>query len=238
MQLNQLAQQGLQAFERKDYAAALELFRKVLEERPGFADVRHYAGLCLGFLGETEAAVDEIDRALQVNPGYVEAHVSRALLLQELGRYDEARESFQQACLFERENHGRFPAAVTARLANAHAELGDLYLAAGDARTAATQYQAALELRPLFHDIRNKCAAAFLDLGRTDEAAAQLQAVLDGNPHFLAARLNLGLARYRQGRLNDAAAEWHACAEQQPAHPQVRAYLALLDRVRHDADPR
>jgi tetratricopeptide (TPR) repeat protein len=228
-----LTQQGLHAFERKDYAAALELFRDVLRERPGFADIRHHAGLCLGFMGDAEAAIAEIDLALEVNPAYVEAHVSRALLLQELGRYDEARQAFQSACHFETETQGRFAAAVMARLANTHAELGDLYLAAGAAEDAAGQYAAALELRPGYHDIRTKYAVARIELGHYEEAAGELRVVLEGNPRFLVARLNLGLAYYRQGRIADAAAEWQACAAQQPDNPQVRAYIALLGEAEY-----
>jgi tetratricopeptide (TPR) repeat protein len=225
-----LTQQGLHAFERKDYAAALELFRTVLRERPGFADIRHHAGLCLGFLGDPDAAIREIDLALEVNPAYVEAHVSRALLLQETGRYDEARQAFQSACHFETAAQGRFAAAVMARLANTHAELGDLYLAAGAPEDAARQYAAALDLRPGYHDIRNKYAVARLDLGQHDDAAHELRVVLEANPRFLVARLNLGLVYYRQGRIADAAAEWQACGVQQPDNPQVRAYIALLEK--------
>jgi tetratricopeptide (TPR) repeat protein len=226
----QLIQRAQQAFERKDYASALELLQSVIAERPSFADIRHLAGLCLGFLGRPDEALGELDAALQLNPGYIEAHVSRALLLQELGRYDEARAAFDAACRFERAGHGRYPAAVTARLANTHAELADLYMAAGAADEAAIQYTRALELRPLFHDIRNRLAAAMLELGRTEEAVAELLVVLEGNPGFLAARLNLGLAYHRQGRVQQAAAEWRQCAGQQPDHPQVRAYLALLEK--------
>jgi Flp pilus assembly protein TadD len=94
----------------------------------------------------------------------------------------------------------------------------------------------ALELRPQFHDIRNKYATALLGMGRLDEAAQQLRRVLEGNPHFIAARLNLGLALYRQGSVEEAAAEWETCRSQQPAHPQVRAYLALLERLRSGVD--
>jgi tetratricopeptide (TPR) repeat protein len=227
---SQLIQRAQLAFERKEYASALETLQAVLQEKPGFADVRHLAGLCLGFLGRSEEAVEQIDLALQVNPRYVEAHVSRALLLQDLGRYGDAREAFQSASHFEREDHGRFPAAVTTRLANAHADLGDLYMAAGTAADAAAQYASALELRPLFHDIRSRYAAALLQLDMPDQACKELQAVLQGNPLFLAARLNLGLAYYRLGRIDEAAAEWRACATQQPDNPQVRAYVALLEK--------
>lgn len=231
-QHTQLKQQGRHAFERKDYSTALEHFRVILKDHPEYADIRHFAGLCLVFLGRPEEALEELEAALAVNPAYVEANINRALVLQELGRYDEAREAFEQASEHEQKNHGRFPAAATARLANAHAGLGDLYMETGAPGEAAAQYYMALELRPRFHDIRNKYATALLGMGRLDEAVQQLRTVLQGNPNFIGARLNLGLALYRQDSVEEAAAEWETCRSQQPAHPQVRAYLALLERVR------
>jgi tetratricopeptide (TPR) repeat protein len=236
-ELRQRKQQAQRALEAKEYAAALELFQSILAERPGFADLRHSAGVCLIFLGRPQEALEQLDRALDINPAYVEAHINRALLLQDLGRYDEAQHAFDQAGMFE-QAHGKFPAAVTARLANAHADVGDLYVEAGAATEAAEQYRTALELRPLFHDIRNKYAAALLALHRLDDAAAELVRVLDWNPRFLAARLNLGLVRYRQGRTADAAAEWELCRAQQPGNAQVRAYLAMLrnEEVPPDVD--
>jgi len=235
-QHTQLRQQGRHAFERKDYSAALEHFRAILRDHPEYADIRHFAGLCLVFLGRPEEALEELEAALAVNPAYVEANINRALVLQELGRYEEARAAFEQASEHEQQNHGRFPAAATARLANAHAGVGDLYMETGAPGEAAAQYYMALELRPHFHDIRNKYATALLGMGRLDEAVQQLRRVLEGNPHFIAARLNLGLALYRQDSVEEAAAEWETCRAQQPAHPQVRAYLALLERVRSSAD--
>jgi tetratricopeptide (TPR) repeat protein len=228
-QLSQLREQGRQAFERRDYAGALVLFRQILEQHPGFADIRHYTGLCLAFLGRPDKAIAELDEALAHNPAYVEAHINRALLLQDLGRYDEARESFELAGEFEQDSHGRFPAAVTARLANAHAAVGDLYLEAGALAEAAQAFALALGLRPRFHDIRNKYARTLLGMGRAAEAEGELRRVLDWNPRFIVARLNLGLALYRLGRRAEAASEWRLCQEQQPAHPQVRAYIAMLE---------
>jgi tetratricopeptide (TPR) repeat protein len=229
-QIAQLKQQGIQAFERKEYAEALELFRAVLEERPSFADIRHYAGLCLIFLGRTEEALDELEQALAQNPGYVEAHINRALLLQDLGRYDEALESFDQARQHERQEPSRFPAALASRLANGHAALGDLYVEGEGFEEAAAQYALALELRPGFHDIRNKYAMHAAGTGPRAGGGEELEQILERNPGFMAARLNLGLAYYRLGRYADAGAAWYACQAQQPDNPQVRAYLAMLDR--------
>jgi tetratricopeptide (TPR) repeat protein len=229
-QLTQLTQQGFQAFERKDYASALHIFRSVLSLRPDFADVLHHAGLCMIFLGQLEEGLLFLDRALEVNPAYIEAHINRALMLQELGRYDEAREAFDRARQHEEQSHGRFAAPVCTRLANGHAALGDMYLEADSVQEALAQYREALALRPGFHDIRNKYAVALMRQDDLDAAAEELLRVLEANPRFVSARLNLGLVRFRQGQHAEAALQWKRCEAQHAGNPQVRAYLAMLEQ--------
>jgi tetratricopeptide (TPR) repeat protein len=226
--LQDLIERGRRAYDRGDYVAALADFREVLATNPRYADIRHLAGLCLSFLGQADAALEEFDRALTINDQYVEAHLNRALVLNELGRFDEARQAFEKAGYYEYAVAGRFPAAITARLANAHASVGDLYQEAGAPMEAAVQYRRALELRPRFHDIRNKLAQSLLQLGDLDGAEEQLQTALSGNPRYIPARLNLGLVQFRRGQVDDARRNWRECGDLEPSNPQVRAYLAML----------
>jgi tetratricopeptide (TPR) repeat protein len=226
----QLIARGRQAFERRDYLAALNDFRDVLQGHPNFADIRHLSGLALSFLGQPEAALEEFDRAIELNEAYVEAHLNRAITLNELGRYDDAAVAFERAWAHETKTDAPFPAAVTARLANAHMMVGDLYLEAGGAREAVEQYKIALDLRPKFLDIRNKLAVAQIQLGELGEAEIELRRALEGNSRFLAARLNLGLVLYRMGRIDEARSEWELCRQIQPGSAQVRAYLAMMQR--------
>jgi len=233
--LRQLIQEGKLAYERRNYGDALAAFREVLGANPNFADVRHLAGLCLSFLGHPEAALKEFDEAIRLNERYIEAHLNRAIVLTELGRYDEAQRAFIHAARFETETAGPFPALISAKLANAHMTVGDLYLEAHAPGQAAEEYRTALTMRPRFHDIRNKLAQALLQLGDLDAAGRELEIVLHGNPRFLAARLNLGLVHYRKGEFEEAQREWEIGRQQQPNNPQVRAYLAMLERKGTDA---
>ncbi len=229
---DQLISRGKEAFSRNAYLAALEDFEEVVRREPGFADVHNLLGLCLSLLGRPDAAVESFDRAVGVNPGYVEAHLNRALTLNDLGRLDEARESFERAAGADHSAAGPFPGAVSARLANKHAELGDLYAEAGALVEAAEQYRHACRIRPRFLDLRNRLGRTLVDLGRTDEGAAELRAVLEANPSFTGARANLGLALYRSGDLPGAEAEWERCMAQQPGNAQVVGYLGMLRRQR------
>ena len=222
-------QRAREAFDRRDYVAALTDLREVVAENPDFADVHHLMGLCLSLLGQPEEALEEFDAAIAANGEYIEAHLNRAITLNELGRYDEAREAFGRAASCEERVGGRFPAAVSARLANAHAAVGELYMAAAGAGEAVREFRKALELRATFHDIRNRLAEALMQLGDLDAAQDELERVLAGNGRFLQARLNLGLIHYRRGHHDAAREEWEECRSQDPNSPQVRAYLRLLD---------
>lgn len=224
-----LIQRAREAFERRDYVAALADFRDVVKEHPHFADVRHQMGLCLSFLGQPEEALQQFDLALEANDTYVAAHLNRAITLNELGRYDEASDAFERAATCERQSGGRYPASVAARLANAHASVGELYMAASDPDQAAEEFRRGLELRPTFHDIRNRLGEALMQRGDLEAALEEFERTLEGNGRFLQARLNLGLVHYRNGRYDAAREAWQECRSQAPNSAQVRAYLQMLD---------
>jgi tetratricopeptide (TPR) repeat protein len=231
LQVEQLIARGRQAFERRDYVAALADFRETLANYPNYADIHQLSGVCLAFLGQPEAALEQFDQALDLNNAYVEAHLNRALTLNELGRFDEARSAFERAWEEECSDGGPFSAAVSARLANAHTGLADLYVEAGAPEQAVDQYRVAIALRPRFVDVRNKLAHALMQLGNLDEAEVELQAALEEHPQFAAARVSLGLVHYRRGDNDRAIEEWRAALATAPGNAQARAFLAVLGHV-------
>jgi Tfp pilus assembly protein PilF len=224
-----LIQRAREAYERRDHVAALADLRDVVNEHPDYADVRHLMGLCLSFLGQPESALDQFDRALESNDAYIEAHLNRAITLNELGRFDEAKEAFDRAAHFERRTGGPFSASESARIANAHGSVAYLYMVAGSPSEAARELRQALDLRPEFHDLRNRLGEALMQMGELEASRAELQRVLDQNDAFLAARLNLGLCLLRSGDLEGAREQWEEARSRVPDNPQVRAYLRLLE---------
>jgi tetratricopeptide (TPR) repeat protein len=227
--VEKLLERARSAYDRRDYVAALADVREIVDGHPHYPDVRHLMGLCLSMLGQPEDALEQFDRALVDNPGYIDAHLSRAITLNELGKYDQARESMEAAAAGEARAGGRFSASVSARLANAHATVAELYLAAGAAGEAVGELKRALELREGFADLRNRLAEGLMQLGELEAARAELERVLEANDRFLRARLNLGLVHYRSGRRDQAREAWEQARAQDPRNTQVRAYLHLLE---------
>ena len=225
--VQQLIARGVSAFEREDYRSALETFREVLARR-GFADVLNKAGLCHAMLGEPEEALKRFDAALEQNPRYAEAHLNRGIVLNELGRHEEAQRAFVRAGQLDMRDGSDFPSDVGNRIAITHAKLGDLYLIAGRPGLAAEEYTAALEVRPRFLDIRSKLAEALMEVGEPERARRELESILERNPEFTAARVRLGVALHRLGDTEAAVQEWRRCHREEPRDMRPRAYLASV----------
>lgn len=224
----EIVARGVSAWERDDFESALATFESVLDEHPYFADVHNKAGLCLAMLGRTEEALGHFDAALGSNPAYAEAHLNRGIVLNELGRHEEAQQAFERSGEIDTRDSQAFPSDVGNRIAVTHAQLGDLYLVANHPHDARRHYEAALEVRPRFMDIRSKFAESLIELGELEQAREELELILEARPHFVGARVRLGVALHRLGDDDGAIREWERCAADDPDDMRPRAYLASV----------
>ena len=225
-----LVGQARERFQLQDYYGAIHLLEEVVATGRAFADAHHLLGLSYTLVGQPDQALAQLDRALALNPQYVEALVHRAIVLNELGREAEADAAFRRAAQVGGEPRQGFGAHVAAKLANQHAHLGDAYLEAGGLGRAIDQYHAALALGPAFHDLRYKLGRMLLEAGRALDAREHFEIIVRARPTYLDAAAMLGLACYLAGDGLAAKAVWEDCRGRRPEDPRVEAYLAMLAR--------
>lgn len=227
-----LVEQANERFQLQDYYGAIHLLEEVVATGRAFADAHHLLGLSYSLAGQPEKALEQLDRALTLNPNYIEALIHRALVLNELGREEEANAVLRRARQVTSggERRAGFHGHVAAKLANQHAALGQAYLEAGGLNEAIAQYEAALELGPTFHDLRYKLGRLLLEAGRALDAHEHFQTIVRERPSFLDAAAMLGLASYLAGDGLAARAVWEELHARRPEDPRVEAYLALLSR--------
>jgi tetratricopeptide (TPR) repeat protein len=214
-----------------DAYGVIHLLREVVAGGGAFADAHQLLGLAYAVIGQLDSALAEFDRALALNPHYVEAHLNRAVTLNDLGRCDEATAAFAAAQDLGAVDRTGFAAPVASRLANMHADLGEAYVEADGYREAIWQFEAAVALRPEFLDLRFRLARVRLDEGDTAGARRDFEAILAERPGYDAARVSLGMACYMMGDFAAARRVWQECLERTPDDPRLGAYLALLERV-------
>lgn len=226
-----LLKQARERFDAGDPHGAIHLLRDLIATGEAYADAYNLLGLSHAMVGQPEEALGYFDLALNLNPRYVDALLNRAVVLNELGRSEEAAEAFARAQELGATDHTGFPAPVASRLANLHADLAEAYLEAGGRAQALHQLEAAVALRPTFADLRYRLARLLLEGGQTERARAELETILGMRPRFTQARAALGMACYLLKDLAAARAHWEQCRVEAPNDPKVGAYLALLSRV-------
>jgi tetratricopeptide (TPR) repeat protein len=226
-----LLAQARERFAVQDYYGAAHLLEDVLGSGCSFADVHHLLGLSLALLGHSERALEQFERALALNPRYIEANIHRGILLNELGRTEEAEASLRAAVTHGETGPGGYSRPVAAKLANLHAELGGAYAEAGALNEAIEQLRRGVTLGPTFHDLRYRLARLLLEAGRPLEAREELEAILAENPDSLDAMASLGLAHYLAGNADLARELWARCQNRQSPDARVNAYLAMAQRL-------
>ncbi len=226
-----LLAQARERFAVQDYYGSVHLLEEVISSGRSFADAHHLLGLSLALLGHKERALGEFERALALNPRYIEANIHRGILLNELGRGEEAEQAFRAAAVHGQPPAGGFSRPVAARLANQHAELGEAYAEAGAIPEAIDEFRRAVILGPAFHDLRYRLARLLLEAGRPLEAREELERILAEHGDFLDALASLGLAHYLSGDAATAREVWSRCQARRPNNARVEAYLAMAGRL-------
>ena len=89
--------EGLQLFEQKAFAAAIDCFERWLQGHPDDHEVLNAMARSLEPLGRFEEALGYVDRCLALQPDHFAELGNRAHLLERLSRPEEALEALNRA---------------------------------------------------------------------------------------------------------------------------------------------
>ena len=84
------------------WQAAATLYRQLCAELPADASMRCRLGQCHKFLGELEAAIEDLDEAVSLDPSLSKTYLERGLTRFELGHLNAALEDFRWAHIASR----------------------------------------------------------------------------------------------------------------------------------------
>ena len=226
--INELYEEGISAFCKRDYAAAEEIFAKILKEKPSFADVLNKMGIIYNQTNRLDLAAKAFEKALELNPGYTEASLNLAITYGDLGRYDKSREVFEKAAHYSHTAPKAVDPFVRGKLADEHLRVGKIYYGLGLLDEAIEEYRKALRFSPSFADILTQLGIALRDKGRHDDAVKEFNRAKDVNPQYIPARLHLGITYYSGGFYNLAEEEWQEALKIDPNNTAVKTYLSFV----------
>jgi len=142
------------------------------------------------------AALELFERAIRLNPRYIDAIVNRANAMMELKRPAEALAGYAQAAAMQPPN-----AQLLGNIGNALSELERL-------EEALASHDRALSLAPGLAEAHNNRGSVLRKLGRFGEALAATERAIEIDPRHGGARSNRGAILRDVGRLEEAVAEY------------------------------
>lgn len=171
---------------------SISLFSRMIEVSPDNSTGHTGLGEALLAVGQYEAAVRHLRKALQISPDHPEAHVNLGLALAALGKKEEAMGHYLAAL---KQN----PASPTA-----HNNLGVILIEQGRPDEAMAHYQAALDKMPDYPDALTNMGNALLARGCVDDAIGYYHRAITLDPKDASAWCNLGGALVLKGRSEEA----------------------------------
>ena len=96
LSVTSLERRANRAFRGGDFATAVELYEKLVEEKP-LARNKAFLGAALGAAGRNDESVDLSTQAIEQDPEYGLAYYNRALVLQRMGKKSRAVKDLNQA---------------------------------------------------------------------------------------------------------------------------------------------
>lgn len=206
-------QEALQHHQSGRLVEAEALYRQILDSDPEQPEALHWLGVIELQQGHPQAAVELIEQALKVRPGYAGACNNLGLALQAQQRLPEAEQAFRRALGLEPDD------------ADIHLNLG-LVLRHQDKQTEAiAAFERACTLDPDDPAIQNHLGLALQAVSRLPEAITAFERAVAASPDFVDAQRNLAAALSTNGRLGAAVQAYRQLLKLRPDF--VDAHLGL-----------
>lgn len=217
---------------RRQFSQAEPLIRKRIQEEPENPDVHYLLGIMHYFQGQIGLTVENLKKALAIDPKHTDAAVCLSVLFNDIGKYDEAKRVFEQANQSVTHNQAKGDPGIDRKFAVKHLEIADLYFRYRRYDEAIEEYGKAARLDSSALDIRIRRAKAYAKKGFLTRSMQELQQLKREHPQYIPARIQLGLLHYSQGNILDAELEWENIITFDPRHREALAYLRMAKKTR------
>jgi tetratricopeptide (TPR) repeat protein len=172
-------------------------------------------GIQLEQAGRLDDAISAHEKALQLDPGLMQAHVNLISLYGRTGNFQKAEEHYQAALKL---NPDKYP--------DAYYNYGVLLMKEGKLGEAQAEFATALKINPLYADAHNDLGYVLESQGKLDDAASEYRKAAEERPDFRKAHFNLARLLVTQRRYSEAIEQLQQTLT--PVDEETAAYLYAL----------
>lgn len=184
-----------------DAAAAIPVGINGLEVDDSFAPIHAALGLAYVNIARYEQALNQSERAIELDPNDPFSHRMYANVLAFLGRYEEATDHLEQAV------------ALAPNLVSIRFELAGMYLVQNQDDVAVATYESILAQQPRNVRAMVRMCSTYIKVGLFDQAQGYCEDALEIDDTYAQAWQQLGELRYRRRNYEGAIEAFNKCRE-------------------------
>ncbi len=227
----QLLDEAREAFINGKYKEAESLLMQPTLQNSNNPEIFQMMATILYNRGQFNKAIKTFKKALAIDPTYTDAAVGLSIILNDLGKYEEAKKVFEDAQALVDKKRSRQTTHVTnaveEKFATKHLELASMYLQYKRFKPALEQYQQAYSLSQKKVEITLQMAECHIEAGQNNLAIKVLKTLLQSNGKLIAPRLKLGLIYYNSHMIAEAVDQWENVLRLDPKNEEATRYLKM-----------
>jgi Tfp pilus assembly protein PilF len=209
------------------------LYQALVNELPETAEAHYGLGRIATTRGELVSAVEHLQKACALFPGFGAAHFALARAYRDLGEKEKAQE---QLALYQKDKLGwpTVPDPLLAAIldlktgANARLRKGIQLAEAGELRAAVEEHEQALIADPKLVRAHVNLIRLYGTLGQPEKAAEHYRTAVTIDPNLAEAHYNYAHLLMTSGKLEDAAQQYRAAIESRPDYRMAHFNLGRI----------
>jgi tetratricopeptide (TPR) repeat protein len=209
------------------------LYQSLVSEVPETAEAHYGLGRIAAARGDLASAVEQLQKACALFPGFGAAHFALARAYRDLGETEKARE---QLALYQKDKVGwpTVPDPLLAAIldlktgANARLRKGIQLAEVGELTAAVEEHEQALRADPKLVRAHVNLIRLYGTLGQLEKAEEHYRAVVAIDPSLAEAHYNYAYLLMTSGKLDDAAQQYRAAIEGRPDYRMAHFNLGRI----------
>lgn len=230
-ELHSLLKTAKEHFHKGHYKLAEPLLLQLESEALESPDLYYMLATIFFDRGQLKKAITLFRKSLEVDSSFTDSSVGLSIILNDLGRYDEAKQIFETAyAAMKSKQLSGLDKNLNEKLASKHAELGQLYGLHEMYPQAAEEYTKSIRLSPNNPEYKTRLGECHLKMKNGDQAIHDFEGALQ-EKYALDTHLKLVEAYSEVGLKEKALFELDKVQVRNGVSPQIEVWRKRLDNL-------
>lgn len=216
-------------FNKGHYKLAEPLLAQLQSEAYQKPDISYMLAAIAFDRGQLKKAIQLFKQSLEIDPEFTDSAVGLSIILNDLGRYDEAKKIFEDAysVMKGKQKSGK-DNYLNQKLSKKHAELGDLYMVHNMFSEALEEFTKAAKLAPGVTEYTLKLGECLLKTKNDTQAITTFEKALSDN-YEVDTHLKLVEALSQSGQRDKASFELDKMQVRNGDRPEIESWRRRLE---------